>query len=66
MKTLYSIKIKVYYGSEGYYKYEYKYYKSYGVIFVLKKIWETHFDWEIVQIKKLKRIYRKCIKVMEV
>lgn len=62
MKNLYSIKIK----EKETVRYEY--FRSYSIkhlIFRLEEIWE-YYDWKILQIKKLKRIYRKNIKVIEV
>lgn len=62
MKNLYSIKIK----EKETIRYEY--FRSYSIkhlIFCLEVIWE-YYDWKILQIKRLKRIYRKNISITEV
>ena len=60
MKNLYSIKIK---DSDGI---RYGYFRSYSTKHLVSCIEWYYLDWQILQIKRLKRVYRKNIKITEV
>lgn len=65
MKTLYSVKAK-FVNKNGEYYFMYLYFRCSGLTALADRLSKQFGDYKIYQIKKLKRIYRKCIKVMEV
>lgn len=65
MKTLYSVKAK-FINENGKYCFMYFYFRCSGLSVLADRLSKQFGDYRICQIKKLKRIYRKWIKVIEV
>lgn len=65
MKTLYSVKAK-FINENGKYCFMYFYFRCSSLTALASRLSNQFGDYRIYQIKKLKRIYRKWIKIIEV
>ena len=66
MKILYSIKILSYNKRKNCYDNIYIYRRASGLVSLAIYLSVNFLPWEVLQVKRLKRVYRKNIKVIEV